>query len=272
MVGAIFMPLDPGVAGRDRSTQPRGAVAGSRLARTLGCTTSVVPFMDLGRMTPRSTRQMREAAPDAPGTPRLSARDLNGLLASASANQLADLIAHANRALPDDDDRKIREDDVRMLRRLASQARTCNRSLLDHAAERRLAGERRGRVSPEADKTAQWAERLATALETVTSRRATGAHATPGRNEFLADQGRNFRDIDGRTWHVRIEQGGGRPDVIAESAPVPVLILGAMGTDASVELSIAGDVGQWDLASYSDDRLRSLLAEAQAHAAESRAE
>lgn len=122
-------------------------------------------------MNPRSTRTMREAAPDTPGTPRLDARDLNALLASASADQLADVIAQANRALPDDDARKIREDDVRQLRRLASQARTFNRSLLDHAAERRLAGERWGRVSPEAGKTAQWAERLAVALETVTSRR-----------------------------------------------------------------------------------------------------
>ena len=127
--------------------------------------------MDLGRMNPRSTRKMREAAPDTTGTPRLDACDLNALLASASADQLADLIAQANRALPDDDARKIREDDVRLLRRLASQARTFNRSLLEHAAERRLAGERRGRVSPEAGKTAQWAERLAVALETVTSRR-----------------------------------------------------------------------------------------------------
>ena len=225
-------------------------------------------------MNPRSTRKLREAAPDPTCPPRLDARDLNALLASASADQLADLIAQANRALPDDDARKIREDDVRQLRRLASQARTFNRSLLDHAAERRLAGERRGRESPEAGKTAQWAERLAVALETVTSppHRATGARVTPGRHEFLADQGRNFRDTDGRLWHVRIEQGGGRPDVIAESAPVPVLILDTMDTDASVELSIAGDVGQWDLASYSEDRLRSLVAEAQAHAAESRAE
>jgi hypothetical protein len=59
-----------------------------------------------------------------------------------------------------------------MLRRLAVQARTLNSSLLDHAAERRLVGERRGRVSPEASNTAHWAERLAAALETLTSRRA----------------------------------------------------------------------------------------------------
>ena len=58
------------------------------------------------------------------------------------AGRMVELIARANAAPPEDDERKIR---------------------------RRLAGERRGRVSPEARDTALWAERLAVALETVVS-------------------------------------------------------------------------------------------------------
>jgi hypothetical protein len=92
------------------------------------------------------------------------------------------------------------------------------------------------------------------------------------KDEYLADQARDFRDTDGRPWRVRIEQGGGTPDVVADAAPIAMLILHALDTDASPELSIAGDVGRWNLTSYSDGRLRALLAEAQAHATESRAE
>lgn len=94
---------------------------------------------------------------------------LNALLASADANQMIEMIARTNQALPDTDQRKIRVDDVRMLRRLAGQARTFSESLIDHANERRLVGERRGTVSPESGNTADWAERLATALEMVAS-------------------------------------------------------------------------------------------------------
>ena len=90
---------------------------------------------------------------------------------------MTELIARANAALPDDDERKIHRDDVRMLRRLAGQARTLANSLLEHAAERRSVGERRGRASPESGSTARWAERLAGALEGVISRSATAQRA-----------------------------------------------------------------------------------------------
>ena len=230
-------------------------------------------------MKHRSARRVREAAPDNGAMPAPNAaRGLHALLASATADQLAELIAEANSALPEDDTRKIRQDDVRMLRRLAGQARAFGQSLLDHAAERRLTGERRGRVSPEADNTAHWADRLAGALETVTSAasgtsatatRSAWAVVTPGKDEFLAGQTRNFRDSDGRPWRVRIEQGGGTPDVAADAAPVPVLILHALNAATTDELSIAGDVGGWDLASYSDARLRTLLTKARAQATES---
>lgn len=110
---------------------------------------------------------------DGAGAPRDFAGEMQALLASADADQLSELIAAANAALPDGDERKICRDDVRMLRRLAGQARTFSDSLLEHAAERRSAGERRAIVSPEAGNTARWAERLAGALETVVSASAT---------------------------------------------------------------------------------------------------
>lgn len=95
---------------------------------------------------------------------------MNALLASANADQMVELIARTNDALGQDDQRKVRRDDVRMLRRLAEQARAFSKSLIDHNAERRLVGERRGPVSPEARNTAVWAERLALALETGVTR------------------------------------------------------------------------------------------------------
>jgi len=114
---------------------------------------------------------MRQRNPGTPASPAPDfATEMRALLASADADQLAALITQANAALPDDDDRKIRRDDVRLLRRLAGQARSFSASLLEHAAERRLVGERRGRVSPESGDTARWAERLAKALETLTAR------------------------------------------------------------------------------------------------------
>jgi hypothetical protein len=94
---------------------------------------------------------------------------MNALLDSADADQMVELIARTNAALPDADPRKIHGADVRMLRRLAGQARTLHSSLVHHAAERRLVGEPHRRVSPEARDTALWAERLATALERMVS-------------------------------------------------------------------------------------------------------
>jgi len=84
---------------------------------------------------------------------------------------------------------------------------------------------------------------------------------SPRRNQFLDDQSRDFRDNDGKPWRVRIEQGGGTPGV-ADAAPVPVLIFRALDADAGLEVSIRGDLGKWELPSYSEARLRLLLAAA----------
>ena len=186
----------------------------------------------------------------------------------ADADQLVSMMALSNAALPDDDPRKIRPDDVRMLRRLAGQARTFSTSLIEHAAERRSVGEPRGRVSPEAGITARWAERLAGALEAVLSLDADTSdhpHTRAGANEYLDDQSRDFRDSDGTMWRVRIEQGGGTSGLVRDAPPVPVLIFRALDGGHAAELAIEGDAGQWDLASYSDIRLRESLAEAYAH-------
>ena len=91
-------------------------------------------------------------------------------------------------------------------------------------------------------------------------------------NQFLDDQSRVFADSDGRAWAVRIEQGGGTPSLTADSAPVPVLIFRALDAEAPLEVSIAGDVGEWELTEYSERRLRALLGAAQVHAKESTAE
>jgi len=186
---------------------------------------------------------------------------------TADADQLVELMALSNAALADEDFRKIRPDDVRMLRRPAGQARSLNTSLTDHAAERRSLGERRGRISPEAGDTARWAERLVGALEaTLSSRRDTTASATgAGANEYFDDQSRDFRDNDGTMWRVRIGQDGGARGLVRETPPVPVLIFRALDGGRSAELASAGDTGRWELDSYSEIRLRELLAEAQAH-------
>lgn len=85
----------------------------------------------------------------------------------ASADDLVEIIARANAALPDTDSRKIRSEEVAMLRRLASQASAFNARLVEHATERRAVGERRRPVSPESANTATWAARLADALEAL---------------------------------------------------------------------------------------------------------
>jgi hypothetical protein len=97
------------------------------------------------------------------------ASELGLWISTADADQLVELMALSNAALPDEDPRKIRAEDVRMLRRLAGQARNLSTSLIAHRAERRAMGERRGRISPEAGDTARWAERLVGALEATLS-------------------------------------------------------------------------------------------------------
>lgn len=94
----------------------------------------------------------------------------------------------------------------------------------------------------------------------------------PNANEFLDDQSRDFHDTDGTAWRVRIEQGGGRQGHNSDAAPAAVLVFRALNADKRNELPITGDVGQWDLASYSEPRLRALLARAQTHATEPGAE
>jgi hypothetical protein len=87
-------------------------------------------------------------------------------------------------------------------------------------------------------------------------------------NEFLDDQSRDFHDTHGMSWRVRIEQGGGRRGQNSDAAPAAVLVFRALNADQRTELPITGDIDQWDLASYSEPRLRALLAQAQTHAAE----
>ena len=245
------------------------------------------------RRTPTGTtrgaadKQSRAAAPHLPGTAargsqteasnpaQASAQQQAAELATevsawantADADQLVNMMVLSNAALPDEDPRKIRAEDVRMLRRLAGQARTFSTALIEHAAERQSVGERRDRVSPESGDTARWAERLAGALDSVLSlgRDAADPQTSAGANEYLDDQSRDFRDNDGAMWRVRIEQGGGTSGLVRDAPPVPELIFRPLGGGHTAELAIAGDAGRWDLASYSEIRLRESLAEAQAH-------
>ena len=94
-------------------------------------------------------------------------RAVEPILAAAADDDLVEIIARANAALPDTDRRKILGHEVDMLRRLASQARAFNANLVQHASERRAVGERRGHVSTESANTAAWAGRLADALEAL---------------------------------------------------------------------------------------------------------
>ena len=201
----------------------------------------------------------------------------------ADPDELVGLIARANAALPDTDPRKIRPDEVAMLRRLAGQARTLDSSMLAHAAERRLAGERRGRVSPEASNTANWAARLAVALEAIVEaprvtaspvaaeqphipRRSASPKgpANGSGDEYLAHQTREFHAADGSAWRVRIEQGGGKAAADSRDPPVAALIFRPATDDAAAELSAAEPGGKWDLSSYSDAELQAVLHRARA--------
>lgn len=164
-----------------------------------------------------------------------------------------------------------------MLQRLSEQASDVNATMVEHAAERRKVGERRGRISPEAGNTAQWAARLAAALESMlqTPRAASPrANATDLRHshtptarkrnddEFLAHQRREFRAADGSQWRVRIEQGGGQEAADSGSPPVAVLIFQSADDPHAPERLAAEPGGKWDLAAYSVDELRSALARA----------
>jgi len=212
--------------------------------------------------------EKRALAPVRPDAARLDDPDPAELLA---------VIARANAALPDTDPRKIRPEDVAMLQRLSEQASDINDTMVEHAAERRKVGERRGRVSPEAGNTAQWAARLAAALASMletppaASPRANATELrlshTPtarksGGDEFLAHQRREFRAADGSRWRVRIEQGGGQEAADSGSPPVAVLIFQSVDDTHAAERVAAEPGGKWDLAAYSVDELRSALAHA----------
>jgi hypothetical protein len=194
----------------------------------------------------------------------------------ADPKELLRVIARANAALPDTDPRKIRPDDVAMLQRLSEQEMGVSLRMVEHASDRRGVGERRGRVSPEAGNTAEWAARLAAALESmietpsgvppvanapaVRFRRKTGQ--TSESDEYLAHQRREFGAADGSLWRVRIEQGGGKEAADAGAAPVAVLIFQPVGNATAAELSAAEPGGKWDLGAYSVDDLRAILARA----------
>jgi hypothetical protein len=95
---------------------------------------------------------------------------IRAIVETLSPDSLAALLSLANGRLDDGDPRKIRVADVRSLRRLALQAHAFDATLLEHAEDRRLLGEKRDDVSPEAADTARWAERLIRALEGMVRR------------------------------------------------------------------------------------------------------
>jgi hypothetical protein len=84
--------------------------------------------------------------------------------------------------------------------------------------------------------------------------------------QHLPDQTRDFHDHDGTRWSARIRQGGGDAGVDG-GPPTAVVLFRALSGERSDEVSAAsdGDGGDWDLSSYSDERMRHLLAQARAH-------
>ena len=100
-------------------------------------------------------------------------RDVRRAIAVLDADSLVEVIGLAYGRLGHDDPRRVRCADVELLRRLAQQAHAFDSSLIEHADQRRRVGERRGKVSPEAAHTAEWANRLADALDSLVSGRAS---------------------------------------------------------------------------------------------------
>lgn len=88
---------------------------------------------------------------------------------------------------------------------------------------------------------------------------------TPRTNQYLEDQTRQFPDSAGRRWRVRIEQGGGRAGS-GNGPPVAELIFQPADDSHADEIATRGDGDNWDLSSYRDERLRTLLSQAQTHA------
>jgi hypothetical protein len=95
---------------------------------------------------------------------------------------------------------------------------------------------------------------------------------TNERKQYLEHQTKEFADVDGKRWCVRIEQGGGRRGVTPGDPPIARLIFRALGDLQEDEVVAPGEVDNWDLASYDDNQLRALLAEAQIRATYRRSE
>lgn len=116
---------------------------------------------------------MIDRSPDNGGTSSAGngqLRELRRAIATLDADGLAEVIALAYARLEQDDPRTVRKSDIALLRRLARQAHDFDSSLIEHAAQRRRVGERRGMVAPEAAHTAEWANRLADALDSLVTR------------------------------------------------------------------------------------------------------
>lgn len=90
-------------------------------------------------------------------------------------------------------------------------------------------------------------------------------HAKASR--YLAHQTRDFHDGAGHRWSVRIEQDGGRRSA-TNGPPTPRLIFSAREDPTINELAVVGDAASWELSSYSEARLRTLLTQAQARASD----
>jgi hypothetical protein len=97
---------------------------------------------------------------------------LRRTIATLDAESLTEVIALAYARLKPDDARKVRPPDVALLRQLAGQAHDFDSSLIEHADQRRRVGERRSPISPEAAHTAEWANRLADALDSLVTGKA----------------------------------------------------------------------------------------------------
>jgi hypothetical protein len=95
---------------------------------------------------------------------------IRSIVETLSPASLSALIALANGKLDDRDPNKIRLAEVRSLRRLATQANALDSTMLGHALERRIPGDKPADVSPAAANTAVWADRLIRALEGIARR------------------------------------------------------------------------------------------------------
>jgi hypothetical protein len=95
---------------------------------------------------------------------------IRSIVQTLSPASLRALMSLANGKLHDSDPNKIRLSEVKSLRRLASQAHALDASLLGHMQERRMRGEARQSISPEAANTALWTDRLIRALEGIVRR------------------------------------------------------------------------------------------------------